>query len=150
MRLSKTAALALGATMLASALVGFGLSAGSKAPGPEPIAWDEETCAECHMHVGEAAFAAQLQTQEGELWNFDDPGCALRFLARVRPPIAALYFHAYGEETWLEMSQTAFVPTSRSPMGYGLGAIRKGTTVAKEAWDLQQATARVTKSSAIE
>ncbi len=125
------------------ALLGLGLSARPRARGPEPIAWDEEACAECHMLVGQPAFAAQLQAQSGELWNFDDPGCALRFLARERPPLAALFFHAYGEDTWLEMSQAAFVPTSGSPMGYGLGAVRKGTKEAKDALDLRRATERV-------
>jgi hypothetical protein len=90
--------------------------------GLVPIAWDEEACAECRMHVGEPRFAAQLQTESGDVLNFDDPGCALRYLAREAPAVRALYFHHHKEETWLNRSQTAFVSVSPSPMGYNLAA----------------------------
>jgi hypothetical protein len=114
--------------------------------GPVPIVWDQEACAECRMHVGEPRFAAQLQTADGLVLNFDDPGCALRFIARTGPRVRALYFHHAKEETWLKHTQTAFVPSSPSPMGYDLAAIPKGSP---GALSLQEATLRVTQAKAV-
>ena len=59
--------------------------------GPVLIVWDREACAECHMHVGEPRFAAQLQTEEGDVLNFDDPGCLLRYAQERRPRVRAMY-----------------------------------------------------------
>ena len=53
--------------------------------GPQPIVWDHETCAECGMHIGNPAYAAQIQTREGRVLNFDDPGCLLLYVAREHP-----------------------------------------------------------------
>src|SRR5690348_11837222 len=60
--------------------------------GPEPIAWDREACAFCRMHVGDPRFAAQLQTRDGPVRNYDDPGCLLADQAESRLPLHALWF----------------------------------------------------------
>jgi hypothetical protein len=75
------------------------------------------------MTVGDPHFAAQLQTQEGQVLNFDDPGCLLRYLAAERPRVHALYFHHLTQDRWLAGSQVGFVPVPHSPMGYRLGAV---------------------------
>lgn len=99
----------------------------NKREGPVPIVWDREACTECHMLVGEPKFAAQLQTLEGDVLNFDDPGCLLRFVANRRPHASATYFHHLKEDRWLPQSQAGFVTASPSPMGYGLGAVPRQT-----------------------
>ncbi len=91
--------------------------------GPVPIVWDKEACAECRMLVGEPRFAAQLQTGEGEVLNFDDPGCALRYLGAHRSQAFTVYFHHTRENRWLTQAQAGFIPVPRSPMGYDLGAV---------------------------
>ena len=96
--------------------------------GPVPIAWDREQCAECRMHIGDPRFAAQLQTEQADVLNFDDPGCALRYLAREAPRVHALYFHDHEEDTCLPSDRAAFVRVSPSPMGYDLAAAKQGTT----------------------
>jgi hypothetical protein len=95
--------------------------------GPVAVAWDREACAHCHMHVGEPAFAAQLQTTSGEVLNFDDPGCLFKYLEERRPAVHAIYFHHLREDRWMSAEETAFVPVSQSPMGYDLGAVERGT-----------------------
>lgn len=96
--------------------------------GPVPIAWDQEACAHCHMHVGDPHFAAQLQLADGRVLNFDDPGCALHYLARVRPEeVHALWFHALRDDRWLRRAEVAFVEVNPTPMGWGLGAVPAGT-----------------------
>lgn len=91
--------------------------------GPVPIVWDREACAECRMHVGEPRFAAQLQTRDGLVHNFDDPGCLLRYLSTRRPDTHALYFRHLREDRWLTREGVGFVPVDASPMGYNLGAV---------------------------
>jgi len=95
--------------------------------GPEPIAFDREACAHCHMLISDPSFAAQLQTADGEIFNFDDPGCLLRWRAEHVQSVRAVWFHHLRDERWLPEAEVAFVPVARTPMGYGLGAVDAAT-----------------------
>lgn len=108
--------------------------------GPVEVLWDKEPCAHCRMHVGEPHFAAQLQTTDREVLNFDDPGCLLAFQAKQRRPVHAIYFHHLKENRWIPQSEVFFIPVEPSPMGYNLGAVSQGTP---NAVSLQQAEALV-------
>lgn len=110
--------------------------------GPLPIVWDREACAECRMHVGEPRFAGQLQTRDGQVLDFDDPGCLLRYLATRKPNVHAVYFHHLTQEQWLPLSEVAFTDVEGTPMGYGLGVVSAGTP---GAISMQAALARVTR-----
>ncbi len=90
--------------------------------GVEPVAWDREACAHCHMHVGDPRFAAQLQTSDGSVLNFDDPGCLFSYVRERRPEVHAMYFHDSRSERWLSRAEAGFVPAPATPMGYGLAA----------------------------
>ena len=108
------------------------------------IAWDKEPCAYCHMHVGDPAFAGQIQTKDGMVYNFDDPGCLLRYASEHDASrFHAVYLHENKKAgRWLTQPQTGFVRVSPTPMGYGFGAVDKSTPGAI-AWD--QARAEVAK-----
>ncbi len=95
--------------------------------GPVAIAWDDEVCAECRMHVGEPRFAAQLQTRDGEIKNFDDVGCMIRYRDANHPAIHAMWVRNSREDGWIRYEEAAFVDASDSPMGYGLAAVPRGT-----------------------
>lgn len=98
------------------------------APGSvRPVIWDKESCEECKMAISQPSFAAQLQTEDGRVLDFDDPGCLVRFQAEERPRVRASYFHALRGEGWLTRDEVAFLPGVRSPMGYDLGAVPRGT-----------------------
>lgn len=113
--------------------------------GPVDIAWDKEACAHCHMHVGEPRFAAQLQLTDGRVFNFDDPGCALRYVAESHDArIHALWFHDLKEDRWRAREDVAFIEAGVTPMGYGLGAVARGTN---GAITFEAATARVLERS---
>lgn len=112
----------------------------TRASGPEPIAFDRESCSHCHMLISDPAFAAQLQTEDGETFNFDDPGCLLRWRAEHAPRVRAVWFHHVHEERWLPEAKVAFMPVAHTPMGYGLGAVDAGTP---DALSRAQAEARV-------
>ncbi len=99
----------------------------TRAKGPEPIAFDRESCAHCHMLISDPAFAAQLVTADGETFNFDDPGCLLRWRAEHAPRVRAIWFHHLHEKRWLSEAKVAFLRVAHTPMGYGLGAVDAGT-----------------------
>jgi copper chaperone NosL len=92
-----------------------------------PILWDHEVCAQCGMAISDPRFACQLQTSDGDVYDFDDPGCLLTFLHRHRPRVHAIYFHALDGDAWLKHPQVAFVRGQQTPMGYGLGAVAART-----------------------
>jgi copper chaperone NosL len=97
------------------------------AEGAVPVVWDTEVCAHCKMHVGDPRFAAQLQTTEGDVLNFDDPGCLFDYLQSNEATIHALHFRNHLEDGWLSDAEVGFLPVDDSPMGYGIRAVPKGT-----------------------
>lgn len=127
------------------ALVGLGLAACGPAGGPQPIVYDRETCAHCRMLISDPRFAAQLETQEGAIQSFDDPGCLLVTLATRSGGVGALWFHHMREDRWLDAAHVAFEETAWTPMGYGFGAVGAGTP---GALSLDEARARVAERGA--
>lgn len=124
------------------AALGALLARAQQAPsGVEPVAWDRAACAHCRMHVGDPRFAAQLQTEEGDVLNFDDPGCLLRYAHERRPRVRAMYFHDVRVGRWWARDEVGFVPMAPTPMGYGIAATRRG---APGAMSYEEAFARVT------
>lgn len=91
--------------------------------GPVDVIWDKEPCAECKMHVGEPRFAAQLQTTDGDVLNFDDPGCLFDYAAKHKPAVHAIYFHDSERDAWIGQADVRFVAATNTPMGYGLAAV---------------------------
>jgi hypothetical protein len=97
------------------------------------------------MLISEPRFAAQLETQDGAIHSFDDPGCLLEALAEQPKGVRALWFHHLHEDRWLDATQVAFQETERTPMGYGLGAVAAGTP---GSMSLEQARARIAERRA--
>jgi copper chaperone NosL len=108
--------------------------------GPVPVVWDSEVCQHCKMHVGDPRFAAQLQTSDGGVMNFDDPGCLFDYLQSHPVTIHALYFRNHEGEDWLSESEVGFLPVEDSPMGYGIRAV---PGAAPEAQNVDWAKAQV-------
>jgi len=119
--------------------------AGRLPDGPEPVAWNAATCAHCHMLVGDPDHAAQLITTDGEVLDFDDPGCLLRYLAERTPSVHRLWFHRYGEARWLAADAVGFTPGAATPMGFGLVAVDRSTP---GALTLDQARAQIAQRAA--
>ena len=107
------------------ALVALGLAACAPADGPQPIVYDRQPCARCRMLISEPRFAAQLQSQAGEVQSFDDPGCLLLALD-AKTAARALWFHHLREPRWIPGERVAFLRVPRSPMGSGLAAVEAG------------------------
>jgi hypothetical protein len=120
----------IGIVMLAVlGTVGIVIGSTSSLPvGPVLPVWDRDVCAHCHMHVGEPDFAAQLQTDLGDVRYFDDPGCLFEYLdggqlSAQQAAVHAIYFREHGAERWLAAADVGFVEVPQSPMGYGLAAV---------------------------
>jgi copper chaperone NosL len=97
-----------------------------RSEGPEPIAYDRAACVHCRMLISDPAFAAQLQTTDGEVLDFDDPGCLLRYRAEHEPRVRAAWFHHLREDRWLPATGVGFERIDPTPMGWGLGAVDAG------------------------
>ncbi len=95
--------------------------------GPQGIVYDHEACHHCHMLISDPAYAAQVVTTDGEIFDFDDPGCALRYLAEAHPSVHRLWFHHARDDRWLTGDEAGFQPGAQTPMGYGLAVVDAGT-----------------------
>src|SRR5687767_12168626 len=88
--------------------------------GPVPVAFDRTPCTHCRMLVSDPRFAAQIQTEDGEVLDFDDPGCLLQWRSEHRTALRAVWFHHLHEDRWLAEARTAFLAVEESPMGFRL------------------------------
>lgn len=134
-------ALPLAAALLAvGALVLAVLRAQAPPQGPVDVAWDKEACAECRMLIGDPSFAAQIQTEDGRVLDFDDPGCLLVHSHESPVHARAIWFHHAREPRWIPGDRVVFAPVSSTPMRYGLGAFERGEV---QGLDLEAARAFV-------
>jgi hypothetical protein len=98
------------------------------------------------MHVGDPHYAAQLQTADGDVVDFDDPGCLFEYVRARRPRVHAIYFHdsTTNADRWWSRDEVGFVRAERTPMGFGFAAVARSTPGAI-AWD--EASQRVGPTS---
>src|SRR5262249_22195658 len=106
------------------------LACGRVALGPQPIPWDREACAGCHMLISDPAFAAQVVDGAGRALSFDDPGCLLAW-PRAHPARAAIWSHHHPEARWLAPAAAGFISVAASPMGYRLAVVDAGAPGAR-------------------
>lgn len=125
-----------------SALVAVALvvsSLESPPAGVRDVVWDKQPCKECGMSVSDREFACQLQIADGDVHDFDDPGCLFQYILREKPAVAAAFFRELNGDSWLSGAEVGFVPTDRSPMDYGLAAVSRRKQ--SQAMTLEQAIA---------
>jgi copper chaperone NosL len=123
--------------LLLAAAVAIAGAGCQRRDGPEPIAFDRESCAYCRMLISDPAFAAQLRTEAGEVLDFDDPGCLMRYRQEHAPRARAVWYHHLREQRWLREAEAGFVPVARTPMGWGLGAVDAGSAGARSLADAE-------------
>jgi len=115
------------AAVLAVGVLAWGVLRAQAPPErPEPPAWDGTRCERCGMLVSERGFAAQIQTRDGRVLHFDDPGGLLLYRAEEDPEVHAVWFHHVAEPRWIPWDRVAFERVEPTPMGYGLGARERG------------------------
>lgn len=114
----------LAAVVVLSLVIAFVARGGASLPDTvQPIAWNAEPCAHCHMLIGDPGFAAQVITDDGTVQSFDDPGCAARYIRAHRDHIHRAWFHAGRGDRWIPLADVRFVRVTTSPMGSGVMAV---------------------------
>ncbi len=95
---------------------------------PEPLVLGKDKCSFCTMTISDPRFGAEIISEKGKIFKFDDPDCALSFLksAETKPPeIKAIYFTDFVNDHSLIASENAIFLKSESlkaPMGGNLAA----------------------------
>jgi copper chaperone NosL len=97
-----------------------------RSEGPVPVVFDRTPCAHCGMLVSDPRFAAQLHTADGEVLDFDDPGCLFAWRAAHPGEPHGVWYHHVREDRWLGEAEVAFIAVDESPMGFGIGAVELG------------------------
>lgn len=129
--LRRSAGLLVAGVLVAFAIVIGGVAwqvrEGQRLPdGPVQVAWDKEACAHCHMQLSQMQYAVQLQTPDGDVVNFDDPGCFFLYLDDERPAIHEVWFHDSRGDRWWRRGEVGFVAADATPMNLGLAAVGGG------------------------
>lgn len=84
----------------------FLMSCGSKEP--KPIKLNADACDFCKMTISNGKFAAQLITQKGRHYQFDDIACLIQFAkSNTVVPYESFYVNDY-------LKENTFIPVEKS------------------------------------
>ncbi|HEY2347757.1 MAG TPA: nitrous oxide reductase accessory protein NosL [Puia sp.] len=92
-------------------------------PKAEPLIMGRDNCAFCTMTLGDTRFGAEIITQKGKIYKFDDAHCALSFLESAklnRSQVKDIYFTDFSNGHSLIKSDDALFLNSEklhAPMG---------------------------------
>lgn len=103
---------------------------------PRPIAYDEATCAYCHMGIADRRFGAQFVTTKGKVHSFDSIECLASYFLEHRDDARTAWVTDFARPGTLIRADTAhFVRggPSRSPMALDLAAFGSPDTAAEAA-----------------
>lgn len=97
---------------------------GKSTGGPPRISYGRDVCAECHMIINEARFAAAYRAAGGQAYVFDDVGDMIAHGHRAGVlDVAAFWVHDYTTEGWHDARRAWFVRSDlATPMGHGVVA----------------------------
>ncbi len=96
--------------------------------GPQAININKDNCAHCKMTIAEEHFAAELITQKGRVYKFDDISCLLAFhYDNEDKTMKNAYVHYYLGNNELIPAEAAFYiksPELKSPMAGNIAAFK--------------------------
>jgi len=92
---------------------------------PLPLKPLEYKCSECDMDVEDMHHVAQIITQEGITYFFDDIGCVVLWLKSHPIHNFFLYTKTKDTDEWIDAKSGWYSRTDTTPMGYGFGAYQK-------------------------
>lgn len=94
--------------------------------GPDPIKLNKENCAFCQMTISDGRFAAELITEKGRIYKFDDLSCMMHFSKENNHRTYKHKFvNDYNEvNTLIKVKDSYFIHSIniRSPMGGNIAA----------------------------
>lgn len=89
--------------------------------GPQPIRLHADGCDFCRMTIADGKFGAEIITNKGRVYKFDDISCMIQFKKDLEEnSVGALYVHDYTKDNVLIDAATAWYVQEealRSPMG---------------------------------
>lgn len=95
---------------------------GNTAHQPVSVKPKEYQCSECNMDVVDLNYTAELITQEGDTYFFDDIGCVVLWLKNHTPQINKIVTQTLDTHRWVDATGAWYSRTAPSPMGYGFAA----------------------------
>jgi copper chaperone NosL len=94
--------------------------------GPDPIKLNKENCAFCQMTISDGRFAAELITEKGRIYKFDDLSCLMHFSKENKHrTFKDKFVNDYSEvNTLINLKDAYFIHSIniRSPMGGNIAA----------------------------
>jgi hypothetical protein len=74
------------------------------------------------MDVENLNYMAQIVTEEGNTYFFDDIGCVVLWLKNHTPKIARMVTKTLDTHQWIDAKKAWYSRTDATPMGYGFAA----------------------------
>lgn len=110
--------------------------------GPEPLYYKKDSCAFCKMQLMDTKFGAELITEKGKIYKFDDTGCMLDFEQQNlgMQKIAQELVIDYSQPGKLTNAVTAYhikCGAAKSPMGSDIASFEKEENLNKYIQQLQ-------------
>ncbi|HMR81922.1 MAG TPA: nitrous oxide reductase accessory protein NosL [Niabella sp.] len=93
--------------------------------GPEPVNYNKDACASCKMSISESRFAAELITEKGRVYKFDDISCMLDYIGNNKTTVKKYYIADFmKDKEWLDAAKAFYVRHEEihSPMGGNIAA----------------------------
>jgi copper chaperone NosL len=105
--------------------------------GPEPIRLNKDNCDYCKMTITDGRFGAEVITDKGRIYKFDDLSCLLRYTKQnKKQSYTQTYVHNYSTSNVLMDATTAFYLYSeevKSPMHGDMAAFETKAAAEKYA-----------------
>ena len=83
----------------------------------------EYQCSECNMDVEKLEYAAQIITENGDTYFFDDIGCVVLWLESHQPVITKMLTQTLDTHLWIDAKKAWYSRIAHDPMGYGFAAV---------------------------
>ena len=94
----------------------------------EPVAIAaEDICSFCRMAISEKQYAAELITNDGDAYKFDDIGCLVEHIkGDKRTDVAAYFVTDFESRVWITAEGAHYVKSAKlkTPMGGGVIAFK--------------------------
>ena len=103
--------------------------------GPQPIVLGKDKCSYCKMPISDQRFGAEIVSDKGKIFKFDDSHCVIGFLKeeKIKKEEAEnIYFtNFYEPNQLLELSEVIFYqsPALKSPMNGNIAALNHKDSV---------------------
>lgn len=100
----------------------------------QQIKLHKDRCNNCEMSISDGRFGAEIITQKGRTYKFDDVFCMLNYMKEKKVEFKSYYIHDYSKKNMLIDAKTAFYvksETLNSPMRGNIAAFKDKNTAQK-------------------